>query len=269
MSIESINEYVYNGNDGSNSNCIIYSDIWKYGNRCRLVKNEENVHDVIHEICNWGLPGLFIIDKVIDYSKNVDEQLAKKSLPITTSINSDVMMMDKVKNAIQFATYMHKEQDRKDGTPYIKHPLNVLQNVKYFKKSHSLDILLSSAALHDTIEDTEATYYDIVSQFGETVASLVMELTTDEDAKDLLGKEKSEVMIDEYDFITVKTLEELEDKDINLFKKEYGVNLAQVKTTSISDFTNVEDVNGVIYLYIFIDKDIADREKEVMEKEQS
>lgn len=110
-------------------------------------------------------------------------------------------------------------------------------------------------------------YFEAKEQYGK--AYLDLHSGINNFFEDLLGKEKSEVMIDEYDFITVKTLEELEDKDINLFKKEYGVNLAQVKTTSISDFTNVEDVNGVIYLYIFIDKDIADREKEVMEKEQS
>ena len=190
MSTESIYEYVCSGNNGNNSNCIIYSDIWNYSQRCKLVKNDEDVHNVINEICHWGLPGLFVVDKVIDYGKNIDEQLEKKSHVISTGINSDVMMMDKVKKAIQFATYMHKEQDRKDGTPYIKHPLNVLNNVKYFKKSHKMDVLLSSAALHDTIEDTEATYIDINSQFGEQVASIVMELTTDEDVKDLLGKER-------------------------------------------------------------------------------
>ena len=46
-------------------------------------------------------------------------------------------------------------------------------------------MLIEAAYLHDTIEDTNATYYDIVHEFGPGVASIVLELTTDEDMKNL------------------------------------------------------------------------------------
>ena len=42
-----------------------------------------------------------------------------------------------------------------------------------FKESSNIETLIIAAYLHDTIEDTEATYYDIVKRFGPEVANLV------------------------------------------------------------------------------------------------
>ena len=95
-----------------------------------------------------------------------------------------------VKKAIMYATKMHDGQLRRDGTPYINHPLNVAKRVLTFKTSHNIETLVVSAILHDVIEDTEGTYYDIVNLFGIEVASLVSELTNNEDFKKALGKEK-------------------------------------------------------------------------------
>ncbi len=85
---------------------------------------------------------------------------------------------------------MHKGQMRLTGDAYINHPLHVVQNVLKYKKSKNIETLLISACLHDTLEDTKATYYDIVQNFGPQVASLVLELTTDEDIKKILGKQQ-------------------------------------------------------------------------------
>jgi len=97
---------------------------------------------------------------------------------------------ENVKKAIDYATLMHANQKRKDGSPYIKHPINVLKNVLNYKESKSLETLLIAACLHDTLEDTEASYYDLVQKFGIQVASLVLEVTTDEEMKNEIGKEK-------------------------------------------------------------------------------
>lgn len=70
----------------------------------------------------------------------------------------------------------------------ITHPIKVAEYVKKFKESSNIDVLVMAAYLHDTIEDTEATYYDIVERFGSEVAGLVLELTNDEDLKKELGK---------------------------------------------------------------------------------
>ena len=45
------------------------------------------------------------------------------------------------------------------------------------------------ALLHDTIEDTDTTYYDIYSIFGEKVADMVRSLTSDDDEITKYGKD--------------------------------------------------------------------------------
>lgn len=100
------------------------------------------------------------------------------------------MENSKVIEALKFATKMHEGQIRHDGTPYINHPIRVANYVKEFKSSKELDMLIICAYLHDTLEDTEATYYDLVKLFGAHVASIVLELTTDEDLKNEIGKER-------------------------------------------------------------------------------
>ena len=49
---------------------------------------------------------------------------------------------------------------------------------------------MECAYLHDTLEDTKATYYDLLKYFGPQVAGIVLELTTDEDMRKEIGKEK-------------------------------------------------------------------------------
>ena len=97
---------------------------------------------------------------------------------------------NKINEALEYATKMHQGQYRKDGTDYINHPIRVANYVKKFKQSKNLENLIISAYLHDTLEDTEATYYDLVEKFGPQVASIVLELTTDIDFKKELGKTK-------------------------------------------------------------------------------
>ena len=90
--------------------------------------------------------------------------------------------------AVAFASEMHDGVFRITGEPYINHPLNVARRVCEFKDSKNLEDLLSAAFLHDVVEDTDVDYVDIVTRFGASIGALVMELTTDEDMKDALGK---------------------------------------------------------------------------------
>ena len=75
--------------------------------------------------------------------------------------------------AIAFAADKHKEQLRKDGTPYIYHPLKVAELVK--NEGHSIKCQIV-AILHDVLEDTDASEEDIRS-FGEDVLVAVKLLT--------------------------------------------------------------------------------------------
>ena len=90
--------------------------------------------------------------------------------------------------ALRVATKAHKGQSRKSGGEYIDHPKEVARFVKQFKKSNNLSALIQAAYLHDTLEDTDTTYADLVKQFGGLVADMVQQLTTDKKASDAIGK---------------------------------------------------------------------------------
>ena len=78
---------------------------------------------------------------------------------------------EQIEKAYQFAAAHHGEQKRKDGSPFITHPLAVAQIVADELHLDSESII--AALLHDCIEDTEATYEDVAKEFSPTVADLV------------------------------------------------------------------------------------------------
>ena len=82
--------------------------------------------------------------------------------------------MAKVDQAFHYAENKHKDQKRKDGSPYIIHPLAVAEIVAEI--GLDTDAILG-ALLHDCIEDTDSTFDEIVHLFGQTVADLVEGVT--------------------------------------------------------------------------------------------
>ncbi len=75
-----------------------------------------------------------------------------------------------VENAIEFAKKMHEGQTRSSGEPYYTHPVEVASILADMK----LDVgTILTAILHDTLEDTEATYDELTDQFGKEVADMV------------------------------------------------------------------------------------------------
>lgn len=96
--------------------------------------------------------------------------------------------MNIIDKALEFAKRKHDGQTRFDGSPYVNHPIRVANLIQKYKDSHEIDSLIAAAYLHDTLEDTDTTYYELCREFGILIASLVRELTTNEDFKALLGK---------------------------------------------------------------------------------
>lgn len=92
--------------------------------------------------------------------------------------------------AARFAASAHSGQTRAGGLPYISHPVRVANIVKKYKNSKELDALLSAAFLHDTVEDTDTTEEQLQKMFGDLVASLVKELTSDKEEIDKVGKQQ-------------------------------------------------------------------------------
>ena len=87
--------------------------------------------------------------------------------------------MDLVIKATHFAAEKHHSQRRKnkDKDPYINHPIHVASLLSEANVNDHNTIC--AALLHDTVEDTDATYEEIVNEFGEKIADIVMEVTDD------------------------------------------------------------------------------------------
>ena len=102
------------------------------------------------------------------------------------------MIKEIVISAYNYAKEKHDGQKRKrSNLDYITHPKAVARIIEDLTKK---DYLVAVALLHDVLEDTDATYLDIVGEFGQHVATLVMELTeTPEKRK---GRKKVDYLID-------------------------------------------------------------------------
>ena len=95
-----------------------------------------------------------LLDKVKIYNNYIDEKVVKK--------------------AYDFALDVHKNQKRLSGDPYISHPIAVASILCDLKVDTAT---ITTALLHDTIEDTEATYNEVSKQFGKEIADLVEGVT--------------------------------------------------------------------------------------------
>lgn len=105
-------------------------------------------------------------------------------------INNNELITNK---ALEFAREKHKGQMRKNNTPveYITHPINVANLVKkYANNAENIDNLVSAAYLHDTLEDTNTTYEELICNFGNLISNLVKELTNNDVLKKEMGKTK-------------------------------------------------------------------------------
>lgn len=75
-----------------------------------------------------------------------------------------------IANAAEFAKTMHEGQTRASGEPYYTHPLEVAGILADMKMDPATIV---TAILHDTLEDTPATYKELTAKFGKEVADLV------------------------------------------------------------------------------------------------
>ncbi|MBR4703688.1 MAG: bifunctional (p)ppGpp synthetase/guanosine-3',5'-bis(diphosphate) 3'-pyrophosphohydrolase [Oscillospiraceae bacterium] len=80
----------------------------------------------------------------------------------------------RLRAAYEYARDKHAGQLRKDGTPYISHPLaaaGICAGMGLDEDS------IIACLLHDTIEDTDATYQEVAKRFGTEVADIVEGVT--------------------------------------------------------------------------------------------
>ena len=82
--------------------------------------------------------------------------------------------LERLNKAYNFAIKAHSNQKRASGDPYSVHPIEVANILTDLKLDSAT---IATGLLHDTIEDTFATYETIKGEFGEEVAELVEGVT--------------------------------------------------------------------------------------------
>ncbi|MEM2974053.1 MAG: HD domain-containing protein [Candidatus Micrarchaeia archaeon] len=110
--------------------------------------------------------------------------------------------MSDISRAGFFAMNAHRGQQRKFAKePYMKHPLRVASLVASILacyepmklRSERGRDMVKAALLHDTLEYTSTTCEKIRELFGEGTASMVQELTSDEERVDKMKQELGKV----------------------------------------------------------------------------
>ena len=91
-----------------------------------------------------------LIDKVESYNPTSDKSL--------------------IRAAYVYGARMHDGQMRQSGEPYFNHPIEVASILAEMQLD---DQTIVTALLHDTIEDTRASYLEVEDRFGAEIAELV------------------------------------------------------------------------------------------------
>lgn len=96
-----------------------------------------------------------------------------------------------IQKAFLFAYYAHGEQKRKDGKPYIVHPVEVAMELA---RNGASEDLICAGFLHDTIEDAYITREQMEKAFTPHVAALVAE---DSEDKEKSWEERKQAALDD------------------------------------------------------------------------
>ena len=91
-----------------------------------------------------------LVDRVVSYEPAADEDLLNR--------------------AYIYATKKHGDQKRASGDPYFSHPVEVAGILTDLRLDTAS---IATALLHDTLEDTDATYGELQKLFGAEIAELV------------------------------------------------------------------------------------------------
>jgi (p)ppGpp synthase/HD superfamily hydrolase len=96
--------------------------------------------------------------------------------------------------AFAFAADKHAGQRRKgeNAEPYVNHLAEVAHLLAVAVEGRDAN-LIAAGLLHDTLEDTEATWDELVATFNEDIATLVREVTDD---KSLPKQERKRLQVE-------------------------------------------------------------------------
>lgn len=207
---------------------IIADDHWDSDYITKYVRRGDSVKEAMNEICSHG--SLISIVAVLNYDLPLDEQL-KEDYPIHDEPSK--RFKTNYEKALEYATEKHKGQYRKGiniTKEYIEHPIEVSKLVdKYMRDNHKKETYKTVALLHDTLEDTIATYEEEKELFGKEIADMVLSLTNDEEEVKKQGKNvylSNKLLNMEENILTIKLCDRLDNiKDLGIanidFRKKY------------------------------------------------
>src|ERR1700682_4216805 len=82
--------------------------------------------------------------------------------------------LELIRKAYEFSQKHHAGQSRASGQPYLVHPLEVALVLAEMKMD---PVAIAAGLLHDSVEDTSVTVFDIRKELGEQVAHIVEGVT--------------------------------------------------------------------------------------------
>lgn len=169
------------------------------------------------------------------------------------------MELSKIKQAIEFAKKKHEGQFRKfDKKPYVVHPIRVQEIVNKFKgTSKNIEAIRIAGLLHDTVEDTETTLQEIREIFGNLVASLVNELTSDSDKIEKYGKTE---------YLKKKLTNDLSDYGLVLKLADRLDNVSDFPTAGEKFVTKYKKETEEIISHLELNRKLTGTQKKIIEK---
>ena len=94
-----------------------------------------------------------------------------------------------IQEAFRTARDAHNGQKRKSGEPYICHPIAIAETLAHMRMDAAS---ISTALLHDVLEDTTISYEDLNQKFGVEIAQLVLGLTKFDERVEALRTQRLE-----------------------------------------------------------------------------
>jgi guanosine-3',5'-bis(diphosphate) 3'-pyrophosphohydrolase len=93
-----------------------------------------------------------------------------------------------LQEAYVLARCAHDDQRRRDGGPYVGHPVGVA--LRLHEEGYGEQVV-AAALLHDVVEDAELEIGDVVRRFGVGVGELVAALTEDPSIEDWEARKRA------------------------------------------------------------------------------
>lgn len=248
MNVRKMRYLLEQGNKEKYSHLIVVTD-W-----CNFIPEEITCYvkrgeDVEAILLGYLRYRYYEIEAVFTYDWDLEEQL-REAKPYYI-----IPPYDKMNEALSFATAKHSKQSRKDGTPYITHPIQVAEIVKkYFQDHPRINEMVTAAYLHDTVEDTDTSVEEIKAQFGEYVGHLVEGVTSNKNMVDKIGK--AEYLSDK--------MANMDDDTLNLKLCDRLANILDLEHVPQDFKKRYVEETIIIVSYLLSNRSITDKQKELL-----